>query len=99
MTAHFELSIMIGMRETSGSAAIRWRKRVIAFSPSISPSSMLTSRILAPPSTWSRATARASSKLPLLMRRANRLEPVMFVRSPITTKLVSGRMTSGSSPL
>ena len=61
MTVQFELSIMIGTRAMSGSAAIRLRNRVIACSPSISPSSMLTSRMFAPPSTCSRATASAAS--------------------------------------
>ena len=40
---------MIGTRAMSGSAAIRLRNVVIASSPSIMPSSMLTSRMLAPP--------------------------------------------------
>ena len=56
------------------------------------PSSMLTSRIFAPPSTWSRATASAASKSPLLINRANFFEPVILVRSPIMMKLVSGRI-------
>src|SRR5205807_2438875 len=48
MTDHFELSIMMGTRLMSGSAATRFRKRVMAFSPSLRPSSMLTSRMVDP---------------------------------------------------
>ena len=48
MTLHFELSIMIGMREISGSLPIKFRKRVMAASESIIPSSIFTSRMLAP---------------------------------------------------
>ena len=99
MTDHFELSIMIGTLAMSGSSARRLRKRVIASSPSIRSASMLTSRMLAPSSTCSRATATAASKSALLMRRANLREPVMLVRSPTMTKLVSGRITSTSLPL
>ena len=39
---------MIGTREMSGSAAIRFRKRAIAASESSMPSSMLMSMICAP---------------------------------------------------
>ncbi len=60
ITDHFELSIMIGTRAMSGSVAIRLRKVVMAFSLSSRPSSMLTSRIWAPFSTWLRATASAA---------------------------------------
>ena len=42
-TDHLELSIMIGTRLMSGSAAIRFRNRVIMASPSSSASSMLMS--------------------------------------------------------
>ena len=48
MTLHFELSIMIGTLAIAGSAETRLRNRVIACSPSIRPSSMLTSMMLAP---------------------------------------------------
>ena len=51
ITSHFELSIMIGTRAMSGSAAIRLRKSIIACLLSINPSSMLTSMIWAPFST------------------------------------------------
>ena len=51
MTLHFELSIMIGMRAISGSLPIKFRKRTIAASESIIPSSMLTSSMFAPPCT------------------------------------------------
>ena len=56
-----ELSTMTGMRAMSGSAAMRFRKRCIATSPSSIPSSMQTSRMLAPPSTCWRATSTALS--------------------------------------
>ena len=61
ITLHFELSIITGTRAMSGSAAMRLRKVVIACSPSSSASSMLTSMICAPFSTWSRATSTAAS--------------------------------------
>ncbi len=89
MTDHFELSTMIGTRATSGSAAIRFRNRVIAASPSSMPSSMLTSMMFAPASTCSRATATASSNCPPRISRANFFEPVTLVRSPIMMKLLS----------
>src|SRR5437879_12714012 len=60
---------------------------------------MLTSRRLAPPSTCSRAILIAASKLPSLMRRLHLSEPVMLQRSPIMTKLVSGRIVRTSVPL
>ena len=59
MTVHLELSTMTGMREISGSLASRLRNVVIAASPSSMPSSMFTSRMLAPPRTWSSATSTA----------------------------------------
>ena len=99
ITVQRELSIMMGTRAMSGSAATRFRKRVIAASESRSPSSMLTSMICAPPSTWSRATLSASSYCPARMNLANFGEPVTFVRSPMFTKLRSGRNVSGSRPL
>ena len=51
ITSHLELSIMIGTRAISGSAAIRFRNSIIACFESISPSSMFTSMICAPFST------------------------------------------------
>ena len=92
-----ELSTMIGSRATSGSIANSRRNRSMASSESSSASSMFTSRTFAPPSTWSRATRTASSNSPERMSRANRREPVTFVRSPTTRKADSGR-TSGSVP-
>ena len=59
ITDHFDESIMIGMRATSGSVAIRFMNVVIACSESSMPSSMLTSSMLAPPRTWSSATSSA----------------------------------------
>jgi hypothetical protein len=48
MTSHLEESIITGTTEMSGSEAISLRKRSIAATPSIMPSSMLTSMIWAP---------------------------------------------------
>ena len=61
ITLHLELSIMIGTREMSGSVAMRFKNVVIAFSESSSPSSILTSIICAPFSTWLRATVSAAA--------------------------------------
>ena len=61
MTVHFELSIITGTREISGSDAIRLRNVVIAFSESSRPSSMLMSMICAPFSTCSRAIDSAAA--------------------------------------
>ena len=61
ITLHLELSIITGTRAMSGSAASRFRKVAMACSPSSSASSMLTSMICAPASTWSRATVTAAS--------------------------------------
>ena len=99
MTAKLELSIMMGTRAMSGSAAMRLRKWVMASTESSSPSSMFTSMMLAPPSTCWRAISTAASYSPFRIRRAKRCEPVMLVRSPIMVKLASGRRTSGSMPL
>jgi hypothetical protein len=60
MTSHFEESTMMGTGDV-GLAARRLRKRVIAATPSIMPSSMQTSMTLAPFSTCWRAMATASS--------------------------------------
>ena len=51
MTSHFEESIISGTRLMSGSLAISLVKRSIAATPSIIPSSMLTSMTCAPAST------------------------------------------------
>jgi hypothetical protein len=59
MTSHLEESTISGTRQMSGSAATSLRKRSIASTPSIMPSSMLTSMTCAPASTCWRATARA----------------------------------------
>ena len=99
MTDHFELSIMIGTREMSGSEAIRFRKRVIDASESSMLSSMFTSIICAPFSTCCRATANASSYWSFLISLAKRGEPVTFVRSPTLMKLDSGRTVNASMPL
>ena len=61
ITLHFELSIMNGTRAMSGSAAISFRKVVIAVSESSRPSSMLMSMICAPLSTCWRATSTAAA--------------------------------------
>ena len=60
ITDHLDESIMRGTRAMSGSEAMRFRNVTIAFSESSRPSSMLTSRICAPFSTWLRATASAA---------------------------------------
>ena len=60
---------------------------------------MFTSRTLAPPRTCSSATSTAPAKSPASTRRRKRAEPVTFVRSPISTKPVSGPISNGSSPL
>ena len=83
MTSHLEESIMKGTLATSGSAASSVRKRVMAATPSIMPSSMQMSMTLAPFSTCWRATLTASSNLPSLTSLANLGEPATLVRSPI----------------
>jgi hypothetical protein len=94
-TLHFELSTMIGSFAISGSEPIMCRNVLMAASESSKPSSMLTSRMFAPPATWSRATTSAPRS-----RRgdqgAKRFDPVTFVRSPTTMKFESGRIVSGS---
>ena len=59
---------------------------------------MFTSSRFAPPRTWSSATSTAPLKSSASTSLRNRADPVTFVRSPTTTKPVSGRMTNGSSP-
>ncbi len=59
MTSHLLESIMSGTRQMSGSEATSLRKRSIAATPSIMPSSMLTSMTWAPASTCWRATPSA----------------------------------------
>ena len=98
MIENFEESIMIGILAISGSLCSRLRYVTIAFSPSSNASSMFTSSICAPFSTCCLATTSASSNCSSLMRVANFLEPVTFVRSPTFTKFVSGLITKGSSP-
>ena len=61
ITSNFEESIIIGTRLMSGSEAISLRKRSIASTPSIMPSSMLTSITCAPLSTCWVATVSAVS--------------------------------------
>ena len=51
MTSHLLESIIRGTRQMSGSVATSLRKRSIAATPSIIPSSMLTSMTWAPAST------------------------------------------------
>ena len=70
----------------------------MAATPSVMPSSMLTSMIWAPFSTCSRAMSSAAVKSPFLMRRRNRAEPVMLARSPMFTNRASSSITSGSRP-
>ena len=61
ITSHLEESIIIGTRLMSGSLAISLVKRSIAATPSIMPSSMLTSITCAPASTCWTATASPAS--------------------------------------
>ncbi len=89
---------MIGSRAASGSDAIRFRNVVMACSASSRSASMFTSRRLAPPRTCSSATATAPWKSSASISFLNRAEPVTLVRSPTTTKPVSGRITNGSRP-
>ena len=98
MISHFELSIIIGTREISGSAAIKFRNFVMAYTPSSNPSSILISMIWAPPSTCSRAISSASSYFSSLINRRNFREPVTLVRSPTFTKTLSGVIIKGSNP-
>jgi len=60
ITSHLDESIITGTREMSGSEPTRLRKVTIAFFESSIASSMLTSMICAPFSTWLRATESAS---------------------------------------
>ena len=99
MTAKFELSIMMGTRTISGSAATWLRNTDMASTESSMPSSMLMSMMFAPPSTCSRAMATASSYSPSRISRANLRDPATLVRSPTMMKFVSGRITSRSRPL
>ena len=98
MMSHFEESIIIGMRAISGSEAMRFRNSTMAALPSIMASSIFTSSICAPPSTWSRATEIASSKLPSRMSLRNFKDPVTLVRSPILMKLEVLEIIKGSRP-
>ena len=98
MISHFELSIIIGTREISGSAAIKFRNLVMAYSPSNIPSSILISIICAPPSTCWRAISNASSYFSSFINRRNFREPVTLVRSPTFTNTLSGVMIRGSNP-
>ena len=98
ITLHFELSIIIGTRAMSGSLPIKFKKRAMAASESIIPSSILTSIMFAPPWTCWRATVSAPSKSSPRINFENFGEPVMFVRSPITAKPNSDVILSGSRP-
>ncbi len=61
MTSHLDESTITGTRLMSGSPATSFRNRSIAATPSIMPSSMLTSMIWAPLSTCWAATDSAAS--------------------------------------
>jgi hypothetical protein len=98
MTLHFDESIMIGTRAMSGSDAIRFKKRTMAAWLSSMASSMLMSMICAPLSTCWRATAKACSNSPLRIMRANALDPVTLVRSPMFTNRLPAPMLTGSRP-
>ena len=91
---------MMGTFATSGSLPNTCRKRVIAVTPSIMPSSMQTSSTLAPFSTCCRAMLTASSYLPALISLANFGEPATLVRSPImmyTPCLLRERLRPGKT--
>ena len=98
ITSHLEESIMIGKRAISGSDINKFRNWGIIFTPSIIPSSMLISKICAPPSTCSRATEIASSNFSSRIKRANFFDPVTLQRSPILTNLVNSVISKGSKP-
>ena len=98
-TDHLLLSIMMGMRATSGSVASRFRKVRMQPSESSRPSSMLTSSTLAPARTCWTATSRALVMSPFLIILRKRRDPVTLVRSPTTMNVVSGRISRGSRPL
>ena len=99
MTSHFELSTITGTRAISDSPAMSLRNFSIAALESSIPSSILTSMICAPPSTCWRATLTAFSKSPARTSLAKTGEPVTLVRSPMLTKLDSGRTVRLSRPL
>ena len=96
--SHLELSTIIGTLHISGSAAIRFKKRIIDSFPSIKPSSKLMSIICAPPSTWCLAISKASSNFSSLINLKNFLEPATLVRSPTLMKLLFSFKTKGSKP-
>ena len=98
ITSHLELSTMMGTRAMSGSDAMSCRNRTMAALLSSMASSMLMSMTCAPFSTCWRATARASSYWPFKIMRANALEPVTLVRSPMLTNSVPSPMETGSRP-
>jgi hypothetical protein len=60
---------------------------------------MFTSSTFAPPRTCSSATSSAPCQSSASTMRRKRAEPVTFVRSPTTTKPVSGLIVNGSIPL
>ena len=96
--SNLELSIMIGILAISGSLCTKFKKVVMAFTPSSKASSMFTSIICAPLSTCCLATDKASSYRFSRISLANFLDPVTLVLSPTFTKLVSGRIIKGSNP-
>ena len=99
ITDHLDESITIGSFAISGSAPTRFRNLVIDASESSIPSSIFTSIICAPPSTWCLATESASSKSSSLISLRNFAEPVTFVLSPIFVKLLPLYIVNGSNPL
>ncbi len=99
ITDHLDESMTTGTRLMSGSAAMSWRKVVMASCESSIPSSMLTSSIWAPLSTCCRAISRPASYSPARTSLANLRDPVTLVRSPTFTKMLSGPMARGSNPL
>ena len=93
------LSIIRTAFPTAGSPLIYRQKVCISCWLSSIASSIFISMIVAPPSIWLRATESASSYCFSAMRRAKRLDPATFVRSPTFVKFCVFRsMRSGSRP-
>ncbi len=89
---------MTGTRAIAGSTAAISRKVFISRIESMRGSSIFTSTICAPASTWSVATRTASSRLPSRIRRANFFEPETFDLSPTLTKRLPGPISRASRP-
>ena len=83
----------------SGSAATRFKKRVIDAGPSSKPASKLTSIMPAPASTCCLAILSADLKSPASISSRNFLEPATLLRSPmLTNELAPPTRFKGSNP-